>query len=513
MDLPINSKYIPWLLILAGAVLYIPFIGSVNLFDWDEINFAECAREMIVSGDYLRVQIDFQDFHQKPPLFIWMQALSMKLFGVNEFAARFPNAIAGILNLILLYFIGKEIRNRSFGLTWALVHGLSFLPFLYFKSGIIDPWFNLFIFSGIISYLFGLERQKNLWIALSGICIGLAVLTKGPVGLLIFGASVALAVFTEKLWWAINWKKLLSFTIPFMLVGGFWFILILLSGKPEIIWDFIDYQIQLFSTEDAGHGGPFFYHFVVLLVGCFPAAIFALRPLFKAKEDFYETTILWSLIFTLVLFSIVETKIVHYSSFCYYALSFFAAKYLVAQQSKKWVNYTLIGISSVWLLLFLNVALLGNFMNALPLDQLIKDRFALANMNADVQWNWSSFLPAILMLAAIVIAIRKSSQIAFWFATTLSILCFLILIVPRIEGYSQRAAIDYFKSFKQKDVALYPYGYKSYAHLFYSEKTPGNAESGSYLVTKITKQSQLETEFPNASLIDSKNGFLLYQLP
>src|ERR1700710_692052 len=79
------------LIILIGSVVFIPFLGAVHLFDWDEINFAESAREMLLTHDYFRVQINFQPFWEKPPLFIWLQSLSMKTFGINEFAARFPN--------------------------------------------------------------------------------------------------------------------------------------------------------------------------------------------------------------------------------------------------------------------------------------------------------------------------------------------------------------------------------------------------------------------------------------
>ena len=83
------------LIVIIGALSFIPFLGLTHLFDWDEINFAEAAREMIVSGNYSMVTIDFQPFWEKPPFFIWLQALSMKAFGVNEFAARLPNAICG----------------------------------------------------------------------------------------------------------------------------------------------------------------------------------------------------------------------------------------------------------------------------------------------------------------------------------------------------------------------------------------------------------------------------------
>ncbi len=108
------------------------------LFDWDEINFAECAREMLASNNYSDVQLYFHPFWEKPPLFIWLQALSMNVFGVNDFAARFPNALCGVITLLVLYRSGKELNDQKFGLTWAFVYASTLLPHLFFKSGIID---------------------------------------------------------------------------------------------------------------------------------------------------------------------------------------------------------------------------------------------------------------------------------------------------------------------------------------------------------------------------------------
>jgi 4-amino-4-deoxy-L-arabinose transferase-like glycosyltransferase len=106
------KKYFPLIFITVfGLLLFIPNLSSTTLFDWDEINFAEAAREMIVTGDYSRVTINFLPFWEKPPLFLWMQALSMNIFGINEFAARLPNAIFGIITLVTLFIIGK----RHFG--------------------------------------------------------------------------------------------------------------------------------------------------------------------------------------------------------------------------------------------------------------------------------------------------------------------------------------------------------------------------------------------------------------
>ncbi len=86
---------------------------------------------MIESHNYFSVQINYQQFWEKPPLFFWLQVLSMKIFGVSEFAARFPNAICGIVTLICLFRIGKRLYNDNFGRIWVLSYFGTFLSFLY----------------------------------------------------------------------------------------------------------------------------------------------------------------------------------------------------------------------------------------------------------------------------------------------------------------------------------------------------------------------------------------------
>ena len=81
----INDTTIIMFIVLFVFLACIPTIGLTSLFDWDEVNFAECAREMIVTKDYFNVTINFEAFWEKPPLFIWMQTLSMLIFGINEF--------------------------------------------------------------------------------------------------------------------------------------------------------------------------------------------------------------------------------------------------------------------------------------------------------------------------------------------------------------------------------------------------------------------------------------------
>ncbi|MGE5356366.1 MAG: ArnT family glycosyltransferase [Deltaproteobacteria bacterium] len=525
---------------MAGAILYIPFLGGVHLFDWDEINFAESAREMLVSGDYLSVQIDFRAFWEKPPLFIWMQVLSMKLFGINEFAARFPNAICGIITAIYLFRTGKYLVSQKFGLIWSIMHGISFLPFIYFKSGIIDPWFNLFIFAGLnCFFLFykrenGQQQRKNL--VLSAVFIGMAVLTKGPVGLLIFLLVAGIMILWNRLRFNMNLKQIASWLLVFIFIGGFWFILLILNGNYNIIGEFFTYQIRLFRTEDAGHGGFLLYHFVVILTGVFPAAILALPALLRKNNEMpqirnytaWMSVLLWVV---LILFTIVKTKIVHYSSMAYFPISFLAAVTVYRiMEFRSGISIALriviVLIGTIWSLCFALFPFIEKFKYRIIESGLIKDDFATGNLSANVTWTGLEPFIAALFVISLVISMylinnkaKKALSILFS-SSAIFIISFMLIATPRIELYSQNAAIEFFKSKKAQDVHIRNIGYKSYAPLFYAEKSEENAlvpvdtvlkgkiKKDAYFIFKNTSKNEVFKTYPELVLIRERNGFV-----
>lgn len=536
---------LPLIVGAAGFLLFSTGLGRVHLFDWDEINFAESAREMLLTGDYLNVQINFETFWEKPPFFIWLQALSMKIFGVNEFAARFPNAIAGTLTLLLLFFIGKRLRDESFGLIWAMLYACSFLPFFYFKSGIIDPWFNLFIFLGIYFFTEYTAPQKGrrryVPVLLSAFFLGLATLTKGPVGFLIFALcfGVYLAMHRFRLD-GFRWGHLVLFLVVAGTVGGLWFILQAMYGNRTIVQDFIAYQIRLFQTQDAGHGGFPLYHFVILFFGVFPASVFALpalrRKALKQEDDprvahFFRwmTITLWVV---LILFTVVQTKIVHYSSMCYFPITFLGAWVL----SLRMENRIKIGRLPVVLLVATAIPV-GAAAAALPfidsfkkyLIPYIRDPFAVGNLQAEGQW--MGFEPAIgaaLMVAVVLFALnhRRNASRAFvqLFAGCLVfIYAGMFFITPRIEAYSQHAAIEFYKSKRGEACYILP-AFKTYAHYFYSDRQPENNNSDKAFLQRgdidkpayfvIKKQRNDEADFVRETQepvkLYEKNGFIFY---
>ncbi|MBD3390643.1 MAG: phospholipid carrier-dependent glycosyltransferase, partial [Chitinivibrionales bacterium] len=471
------------LLVLLSLVLFLPFLGSVHLFDWDEINFAECSREMLVTGDYLRVQVDFQPFWEKPPLFFWLQVLSMKAFGVNEFAARFVNALCGMVTLLLVYGLGARLYSRRLGMFWALAFAGSLLPHMLFKSGIIDPVFNVLIFSGVYflsrSTCDGATKGPGNC-ALAGLSIGLAVLAKGPVGFLVpalcLGAYVTIRRFAVRPAVA----QLAVFAGCAAAVSFVFYGIETIAHGTWYLREFIKYHLRLLSTSEAGHGEPFYYHFVVLLFGCFPASILAMRPLFTrtpgsdSRADFkrWMVVLFWTV---LVLFSIVKTKTVLYSSLAYFPLTFLAAYHIDALLEKRlvWRNAEAVPTLVFGVLIGLVFAMVPVvFMNGERVAALINDRFAAGNLTKDVSWSGYEVLAGIAYAGAVVVSlgIVRRGRLARGFATLFLASAFgigilMIALVGRVENHMQRGPIEFYQGLAGTDCYVVAH-FKSFADLF-----------------------------------------------
>ena len=515
-----------------SLLLFIPFLGKVHLFDWDEINFAECAREMVTSGKYSTVTIDYLPFWEKPPLFIWMQALSMKIFGINEFAARLPNVVAALFTILTLMYHGAQHQNRKFGYWWAAFYIGSFLPNMYFHSGIIDPWFNLFIFNSIAFYYLGTSKQRIPEFLFAGLFAGLAVMTKGPVAILLIASSVFLFHLITKFKCFPKFKYVILTLITALVISLLWFFLLWISGNKAIITQFLDYQVRLFQTKDAGHGGPIYYHWLVLLLGCFPASFFALGSFFRkdSYQNPFNTMLFISGVFTLVLFSIVQTKIIHYSSFCYFFLTYFAAitvsKSEKANRISTWITLAYLALLALGIGVLVYIQVYGN---GIASYLTIKDPFALANLQAAEPWNPIDFLPALIWLSAIAVGIYfmlterlKQAILTLLVAVPIGILSIQATILPHIEQYTQRAAISFYESKAKQNVYLIPLGFKSYAHLFYGQIKPhhnknrfneawicsDSTDLPVYYVARIPMHKNYLKTYPNLKKIAMKNGFV-----
>ncbi|MBK8954461.1 MAG: glycosyltransferase family 39 protein [Saprospiraceae bacterium] len=413
------NSYFPLFLALLGLIFYVPLLGGVHLFDWDEINFAEISREMIVLNEYSSVHVDFKPFFEKPPLFFWIQSCSMHVFGINEFAARLPNAVCGIITLLVIFYIGKKVDSSRFGWLWALSYFGSLLPFLYFKSGIIDPWYNLFSFIGLFSLIAFHQKQLNpnlesfqwpkvYYLRIAGFATGLAILTKGPAVLLVLLSCLGLYGVLNKFKWSLSLKDFAIYVAISLGVPGIWFLMETIINGPAFVNAFVSYQVRLFSTPDAGHGGFPGYHFAILLLGVFPASIFCLKAFsYKDPGDYYHQSdikkwMMLLLVVVLVLFSVVESKIVHYSSLAYFPITYlsaFALDKMIDQKLEwgRWLNAIFIFSGALFLLVVGTAPYFGNNIEMLK-PYFMKDPFAMANLEAKVKWTLADYTPAMILL-------------------------------------------------------------------------------------------------------------------
>jgi 4-amino-4-deoxy-L-arabinose transferase-like glycosyltransferase len=547
----IPPRLIPYILAIAGGILFLPFLGKVHLFDWDEINFAECAREMIVAKKYFLVTINYLPFWEKPPLFIWMQSLCMNIFGVSDYAARLPNAICGIATFVVLYKIGTLCKDSRFGLLWVLAYAGSLLPHFYFKSGIIDPWFNFFIFTSMYFFM-RVQMQKkdllpgksNLFVALSALLMGLAIMTKGPVALLIFSLCLLVYWLVEKRRSILSFGQVVLFIAVLFISGGFWFVAEFFTGHKDIIMQFINYQIRLLNTGDSGHGGPFYFHVIILLIGCFPASIFAFRGMsseMKADEKGREVSLFMGILFwvTLILFSIVKTKIIHYSSLCYYPLTYFAAlamSNLLDGEVKwrKWMTWGLCATGGLIAIALIGLPIIGMNAKAIINSGILKDPFAAANLQADIHWSFADCLLGIFLLSTLILSLiflhkgkTKNGILTMFFGSLITTNLALVVLTPKIEMLTQQAAVEFYQGLQGKDVYVATLGFKSYANYFYSDEQQsnnvnstnldwllkGDIDKPAYFVCKINNVNDWEKWYPHLTELYRKNGFVFLERP
>lgn len=536
------KRTLVYLGIIAFAALFLmPFLGTIHLFDSDETNYAESAREMLVTGDYLTVQIDFEPFPEKPPLFFWLQALSMKVFGVNEFAARFPNVICGLVSLIMLYYLGRQLYGHRFGLLWILSYGAAILPFIFFKSGIIDPWFNLFILMGVAWFIFYLDPERPKFrignVILSALFFGLAVLTKGPVALLIFLLCFLVFLFMNRFRISTSAGHVLIFFLVLTSVGGSWYLVQALNGNSAVIREFISYQLRLFSGGSSSHDGFFGYHLVILLVGVFPASIIAMKSFTKKTEDTELQKLFkqWMYIMfwvVIVIFSIVKTKLLHYSSLAYFPLTF-----LAAWVWEKWIDRKIeIGSWQVVLIFLIGLfhaaiailfpLLTDHYQWLIEKDYAFLDPFITSALQRNVHWSgYEWIIGAFLMvgvIAACVQILRRnwSGMFILHVVVLLFVTASLYTFSPRFEGYSQRAAIKFYQGLKGQDVYVNTLGFKSFAHLFYFDKQPTQEDDSvekliseeldkdAYFVIKMDKKEVYLDRYPQLEVLHEKDGYV-----
>ncbi len=265
-----------WFVLLFSLILSISFQGSRGLYDFDETRYAEVAREMLLTGDYLIPKRDFHPHLSKPPFTYWMIAISMKILGINEWAVRLPNALFFSLTSFLVALIGQTLWDRKTGILSGLIYSTTLLP--YVASNIVTTdtilvfWETVAVFSFLKGYLAQRPLEAKRWFTLMWLFWGFGFLTKGVA----IGPPIA-ALF---LFWIIKRKEFKALplsllgTILFFIIGFTWYIWIVLHIKGSLSI-FLKEQIigRLFKDiyhRNSAWYAPFYLYLPLLTLGVFP---------------------------------------------------------------------------------------------------------------------------------------------------------------------------------------------------------------------------------------------------
>jgi 4-amino-4-deoxy-L-arabinose transferase-like glycosyltransferase len=344
----LNSGLFHALVLIAISLPYCINLGKSSIWDANEAFYAETPREMLVTGDFIAPQFNFQPRAQKPPLTYWVILISYKLFGIGEFALRLPSALAALGILLLSYGTARMLFCPRAALLSALITGTTARVFILARRLPIDILFLLFMTAAFFFMVRAIqENGKRNWVYFY-LCISLGFLTKGPIAVLIpactyvawallgcdsgiDGASGRVVTAMQRLR-AVQFK--LGIVVFACIVLPWCVVVYMLHGWTYILPLFLTDNFARFAVESLGPSrGPFFY---VSVFGSdfFPWSLLILPALYflwrnRKTEAFsnrfsYQFPLIWcALIF--ILFSLSKNKQEYYIAPIYPVAAVFVA--------------------------------------------------------------------------------------------------------------------------------------------------------------------------------------------
>lgn len=310
------------------------------LIDVDETRYVQMAKEMIERNDWVTMYLNYIPFLEKPPLYYWLIGLSFKIFGVNEFAARFPSAMLGAFGVFFTYFFGKKALSPSFGLISALILLSSIWYLLFVHVAILDLGISVLIMASIYcAFLVFFTQEKShkfCWL-FAWIFAALGVLYKGLPGVAV-PALVIFATFalTGKIKEPFRLKNIVPGLILFFLISLPWHIMILKAQGDAFVQMYIikHHFARFVSSEGLGRKQPFLFYLPIFLAGLMPwtfsfiaaawraiktaikdfKSVKSLKPLFSTDSNDKKLLVMMSvyLIVAFVFYSMSSSKLPPY---------------------------------------------------------------------------------------------------------------------------------------------------------------------------------------------------------
>jgi 4-amino-4-deoxy-L-arabinose transferase-like glycosyltransferase len=264
---------------MLAAILCLPGLGRPALWEPDEGRYAEIAREMVVSGDYVTPRDDFELYFEKPPLVYWANAASIRIFGVNEFAARLPAALFSIGQVVITAALADAMFGIASGFFAALVLALSPLFFGFARFATLDPALAFFLTAALGAFYVASrddsfsQPSARRWMLISAAMLAMGTLAKGPIVLLL-GGAIAVT------WLAVEHRLRQVAQMPLVWCGAIyaaivlpWFILMEARNPGFIRFFFIHEHLERYVSSSEHGWGPWFF-IPIVIGGAWPWIVF-----------------------------------------------------------------------------------------------------------------------------------------------------------------------------------------------------------------------------------------------
>ncbi|HEX5682724.1 MAG TPA: glycosyltransferase family 39 protein [Ideonella sp.] len=314
-------RRIPWALALALLLLAIFQLGAAPLFDVDEGAFSEATREMLQSGDWGHTTLNGEDRFDKPILVYWLQAASVGLLGLNEFALRLPSALCAWGWALALFVFARPRLGDRVAVSAALMLATSLGVLAIGRAATADALLNFLLVLTVCDAWRWLETEQKAPLRRAFAWMGLGLLAKGPVAVLV-------PVAAGGVWLITAWDWRLALRRIGQAVGDVpaWLLLIGIAapwyayalnrhGQAFIDGFFVRHNLARYSSAMEQHGGGVGYYLAVLPLLLLPWAPLLAAVVWRAKAHWRDPLgrflLGWGG-FVLVFFSLSGTKLPHY---------------------------------------------------------------------------------------------------------------------------------------------------------------------------------------------------------
>jgi 4-amino-4-deoxy-L-arabinose transferase-like glycosyltransferase len=330
-----------WLAAAVVATSFFWMLGAAPLFDVDEGAFSQATLEMFERGDFLSTYLNGAPRYDKPILVYWLQAAAVAALGPTEWAFRLPSALCGALWAWMTYLFARKSFGEERALFAAVLLATSLGVHLIGRAATADALLNVLLAGSMFAAWLHLATGERRWLYAAHAAIGLGVLAKGPIAVLVPGATTFLfCLFRRDLkTWAravFDWRALL---LLFAIAAPWYAVILAKEGWPFVQGFFVKHNVGRFGGPLQGHGGSLLYYFPVVLVLSLPFTALivpvALRLREVWRDDLQAYLLLWFL-FVFVFFSLSGTKLPHYVLYGYTGLALLMAVQGSALRSAFW---------------------------------------------------------------------------------------------------------------------------------------------------------------------------------